>query len=131
MAARVERRSLTERIASAAVRVIRSPWFVVGYTAGTFYWWASHPPPGGWVHAFSADAYPWPAWTSAASLLALWIESAVGLSTYYAARRDAVQAARTAELMRAVAAQSDAIVSLVREARDRLPSPPPPSDKGE
>lgn len=104
----VTRLSLTERLSTAVVRVIRHPGFVLAYTAGTAYWWLSHPPAGGWAQAFSADAYPWPAWTSCASLLALWIESAVGISQFYSGRRDAVAAARTAELMRATAAQSEA-----------------------
>lgn len=99
---------------------------MLAYTAGTAAWWLSHPPTGGWAQAFADDAYPWPAWTSCASLLALWIESAVGVSQYYAARRDAVRAAhdaeqtlRTAELMHAVAVQSDAITEMMRLAAAR------------
>ncbi|MHB1778088.1 MAG: hypothetical protein ACYCU7_19210, partial [Acidimicrobiales bacterium] len=99
------------------MRVIRHPLFVLAYTAGTVYWWASHPPSGGWTQAFTADAYPWPAWTSLASLMALWIESSVGIAQYYAARRDAVQAAREAELMRAVAVQSDAIAGMLQAVK--------------
>jgi hypothetical protein len=90
---------------------------VLGYTAATAYWWLSHPPANGWSHAFTDDAYPWPFWTAGASLLALWIESSVGIAQYYAAQRDAVQAARTAELMNAVAAQTEAILLLLHELR--------------
>ena len=112
--------SLTERISTAAVRVIRHPLFVVAYCSATAFWWLSHPPANGWANAFNDDAFPWPMWTSLASLLALLIESAVGIGQYYAGKRDAVQAARTAELMRATAAQSEAIVALLREVREAL-----------
>lgn len=109
-----DRLSFIERVSSAVVEVIRHPFFVLFYTGGTVFWWTRHPPPGGWMHAFTDDAYPWGMWTSLASLLALWIESAVGISQRFQAKRDAVAAARMAALLDAVAAQSQAIVALLQ-----------------
>ncbi len=103
--------SITERVSYRIVALIRHPLFVVAYTAGTAYWWLSHPPTNGWLQAFHDDTYPWAMWTSLASLLALWIESSVGISQYYQAKRDALAAAKQSEMIRAMHAQSLAIAA--------------------
>lgn len=97
-----------ERFAFFLVRVIRNPYFIAFYSLGTFAWWYAHPPQGGWAQAFNADAYPWPAWTSAASLLALWIESAVGVGQYLQQRRDLQAAARQEAMLRALTIDTEA-----------------------
>lgn len=106
-----------ERLSFAVVRLIRSPWFIGWYTLGTLAWWLSHPPANGWANAFRDDAYPWPLWTSAASLLALWIESAVGVGQYLQQKRDAIAAERQAAMMRAIATQTNAIAEALGTLR--------------
>jgi hypothetical protein len=111
------RRGLVDRLIDFVPRVIRHPVFPVLYTIGTAYWWWAHPPQNGWASAFRDDAYPWPMWTSLASLMALWIESAIGLWTWR-------QTAKDAEAARALAAQNAAVLALLERAAPILDAIP-------
>lgn len=96
-------------------RIVRTWTFIGLYTGLTAYWWLAHPPPGGWVATVRDDQYPWGFWTSCASLLALWIENMIGLGQLDQQHRDTAMMGSLAEMLRAVQAQTNAILRLLRE----------------